>query len=82
MLDTERVAALRAEGHSLRAIAAMLSTSLAAVQRALARRPPPEPESSAEDDENSLGDDLDIDERDIDGGELAMLRASEERVVV
>ena len=70
MLDTERVAALRAQGHSLRAIAAMLSTSLAAVQRALARRPPPEP-VEAEDD-----DPFEVDPRDCDGGELAMLRAA------
>ena len=32
------MAALRAEGHSLRAIAALLCTSLGAVQRALKRR--------------------------------------------
>ena len=38
MLDTDRVAALRAEGHSLRAIAVALGASLGAVQRALKRR--------------------------------------------
>jgi len=38
VLDAERVAALRAEGHSLRAIAAALGASLGAVQRALKRR--------------------------------------------
>jgi hypothetical protein len=38
-LDTERVALLRAQGHSLREIAGLLSTSLGAVQRALKRRP-------------------------------------------
>jgi len=37
MLDGEHVAALRAEGHSFRAIAAMLGASLGAVQRALKR---------------------------------------------
>jgi len=37
MLDTERVAALRAEGHSFRAIAVALGASLGAVQRAVKR---------------------------------------------
>ena len=44
MLDTERVDALRDQGLSLRDIAAAMGTNLAAVQRALARRPSPEPE--------------------------------------
>jgi hypothetical protein len=39
MLDSERVAQLRAQGHSLREIAAKLGASLGAVQRALKRRP-------------------------------------------
>jgi hypothetical protein len=37
MLDSEHVAALRAEGHSFRAIAAALGASLGAVQRAVKR---------------------------------------------
>jgi hypothetical protein len=37
MLDSEQVAALRAEGHSFRAIARLLDASLGAVQRALWR---------------------------------------------
>jgi hypothetical protein len=37
MLDAEHVAALRAEGHSFRAIAAALGASLGAVQRAVKR---------------------------------------------
>jgi hypothetical protein len=37
MLDGEQVAALRAEGHSFRAIARLLDASLGAVQRALWR---------------------------------------------
>jgi hypothetical protein len=37
MLDAEHVAALRADGHSFRAIAAALGASLGAVQRALRR---------------------------------------------
>lgn len=50
VLDTERVWALRDQGLSLREVAAALSTSLAAVQRALARRPPPEPADADPDD--------------------------------
>lgn len=37
VLEAERVAALRAEGHSFRATAALLGASLCAVQRALKR---------------------------------------------
>jgi hypothetical protein len=37
VLDAERVVALRAEGHSFRAIAALLGASLGAVQRAVKR---------------------------------------------
>jgi hypothetical protein len=38
MLDSEHVAALRAQGHTFRAIAAQLGASLGAVQRAVKRR--------------------------------------------
>jgi hypothetical protein len=50
MLDAEHVAALRAQGHSFRAIVAALGASLGAVQRALKRR------EAAEADEYGLDD--------------------------
>ncbi len=71
MIDTDRVAALRDQGLSYRDIAAAMGTNLAAVQRAMARRPPPE------DDEDDDDDDDDLDIRDVDGGELERLRAME-----
>jgi hypothetical protein len=52
MLDSEQVAALRAEGHSFRAIAILLGASLGAVQRALKRRADAEAVKYGYDDED------------------------------
>lgn len=60
VVDAERVAALRAGGHSFREIARLLSTSVASVQRALKRRPVSPtayldvPAGVADDDEGSV----------------------------
>jgi len=50
MLDSEHVAALRADGHSFRAIAALLGASLGAVQRAWKRHQRTTEDACAEDE--------------------------------